>query len=65
MTSILRYTDDSEIRQRATPRTVSTLSSAQVNRIKALAANGHTNQEIADIMGKSTSTISKYLKGSD
>lgn len=65
LTSILRYTDDSEIRQRATPRTVSTLSSAQVNRIKALAANGHTNQEIADIMGKSTSTISKYLKGSD
>lgn len=65
LTQILRYADTAEVRKRATPRTTTTLSSAQVSRIKALSASGHTNQEIADIMGKSTSTISKYLKGGE
>lgn len=65
LSNILRYADSGEVRKRATPRTTTTLSSAQVNRIKALSASGHTNQEIADIMGKSTSTISKYLKGGE
>lgn len=65
LTQILRYADTAEVRKRATPRTSTTLSSAQVSRIKALSASGHTNQEIADIMGKSTSTISKYLKGGE
>ena len=65
LSQILRYADAEEVRKRATPRATTTLSSAQVSRIKALSASGHTNQEIADIMGKSTSTISKYLKGGE
>lgn len=65
LTQILRYADTAEIRKRATPRATTTLSTAQASRIKTLSASGYTNQEIADIMGKSTSTISKYLKGGE
>ena len=58
---ILRYADDKVVRQLATPKTSTTLSTAQVNRIKRLADSGYNNAEIADMMGKSASTISKYL----
>lgn len=61
LSEILRYTDDKVVRQLATPKATTTLSTAQANRIKRLAASGYTNAEIADIMGKSTSTISKYI----
>lgn len=61
LSQILRYTDDKVVRQLATPKATTTLSPAQANRIKRLAASGYTNAEIADIMGKSTSTISKYI----
>ena len=65
LSSILRYTDTATIRQKATPKSTTKLSTAQVSRIKSLANSGYTNQEIADIMGKSTSTISSYLRGSE
>lgn len=61
LSQILRYTDDGDVRERATPRTTKQVSPAQETRIKHLAASGYTYAEIADIMGKSTSTISKYL----
>lgn len=58
---ILRYADKTIVRQKATPRTVSQLSNSQINRVKSLAASGYTYAEIAEKMGKSTSTIAKYL----
>ena len=61
LSEILRYTDDKTVRQLATPKATTSVSTAQANRIKRLAASGYTNAEIADIMGKSTSTISKYI----
>ena len=61
LSQILRYTDDGVVRERATPTTSKQLSPAQTSRVKNLASMGYTNAEIADIMGKSTSTISKYL----
>lgn len=61
LTKILRYADQDVIRQKATPKSSGSLSSAQVSRIKALAASGYTNAEIAEVLGKSTSTVSKYL----
>lgn len=61
LTKILRYADQDVIRQKATPKSNGALSSAQVSRIKALAASGYTNAEIAEVLGKSTSTVSKYL----
>ena len=60
---ILNNTDVDNLRERATPRTTSSLSTAQVNRIKAYSASNYTLNEIADKLGISPSTVSKYLKG--
>lgn len=62
LTQIINNVDADDLRQKATPRAVNTISQAQINRIKALKASGHTNEEIANAIGKSTSTVSKYLK---
>lgn len=59
--SILRYADEKVVRQKATPRSTTQLSTAQVNKIKAMKASGHTNAEIAEALGKSVSTVNKYL----
>ena len=60
---ILANTDVDILRQRATPRSYTTLNSAKVNRIKSLQASGKTLSEIANAVGVSTSTVSEYLKG--
>ena len=62
---ILNNTNIDALRQRATPKTTSSLSSAQVSRIKALSASNYTLNEIANKLGVSTSTVSKYLKGKE
>lgn len=59
---ILDNTDTDKLRQRATPRVTNTLSTAQVNRIKTLAASNYTLNQIAEKLGKSPTTIAKYLK---
>lgn len=51
-----------ELRQRATPRTNSQLSQAKINKISSMKAAGYTIAEIAQAIGRSTSTVSKYLK---
>ena len=61
LSQILRFADQDIVRQRATPRATTQLSTAQVNKIKAMKASGHTNAEIAQALGKSVSTVSKYL----
>lgn len=64
LTQILNNTDIDKLRERATPRTSKTnLSQAKVNRIKAMAASNYTLEEIADKLGVSSSTVSKYLRG--
>lgn len=60
---ILNNTDIDKLRERATPRATNSLSTAQVNRAKALAASNYTLEQIATKLGVSTSTVSKYLKG--
>jgi hypothetical protein len=61
---ILNNTDIEVLRERATPRASGTsLSSAQVNRMKALANSNYTLSEIASKMNVSPTTVSKYLKG--
>lgn len=62
---ILNNTNIDTLRQRATPKATSSLSSAQVSRIKALSASNYTLNEIANKLGVSTSTVSKYLKGKE
>lgn len=61
LTQILRYADPDSVRERATPRTSTQLSTARINRIKAMANSGNTNAEIAQALGISTSLVSKYL----
>ena len=60
---ILDNTDVDNLRQKATPRTTSTLSTAKVNRIKAMSESNYSLVQIADALGVSTSTVSNYLKG--
>jgi hypothetical protein len=60
---ILANTDVDILRQRATPRSYTTLNTAKVNRIKSLSASGKSLSEIANAVGVSTSTVSEYLKG--
>lgn len=60
---ILNNSDIDEVRQYATPRTTSTLSPAKVNKIEAMQASGNYSiAEIAQAVGVSSSTVSKYLK---
>lgn len=60
---ILANTDVDSLRQRATPRSYTTLNEAKIGRIKAMSASGKTLSEIANVLGVSTSTVSEYLKG--
>lgn len=62
---ILNHTDTDAIRQRATPRTTSSLSTAQISKIKRMSANGYTTAEIAKASGVSTSSVSNYLRGKE
>lgn len=61
LTQILRYADADALKQRATPRTTTELSTAKINKIKAMVASGYTNADIAESLGVSSSTVSKYL----
>lgn len=61
LSQILKYTDPDEIRQRATPKTTTQLSTAKINKIKAMLASGYNNSEIAEALNVSTSTVAKYI----
>ena len=58
---ILQNADIDSLRSKATPRNNSTLSDAKLNKMQAMKASGYTNSEIAEALGVSASTISKYL----
>lgn len=60
--NILKNTDVDNLRERATPRASKQLTQAKIAKIKAMTAS-YTLQQIADKMGVSVSTVSKYLKG--
>lgn len=62
LTEILKNTDTKVVKEYATPRTSIGISPAQESRIKLMLARGYTQQEIADQMGISTSTVSKAGK---
>ena len=59
---ILRYADSDSIRQRALPKTTTSLSDFKIAKLKNMASSGmYTNAEIADALGVSPSTVSKYI----
>lgn len=59
---ILNNTDVDSLREKATPRSTTTLSQAKIDRIKSLSASNYTASEIAKKLGVSASTVSNYLK---
>jgi predicted transcriptional regulator len=59
---ILNNTDIDVVKQLATPRSTTALSNAKINKINAMKASGYSIAEIANALGVSTSTVSKYLK---
>lgn len=59
---IIDNVDIDSLRQRATPRTTTTLSGAKQAKISSMSASGYSTSEIAEAIGVSTTTVSKYLK---
>lgn len=59
--SILKYTDEDELKQLAMPKKTLSLSTAQQSKMKRMKTSGYTIAEIADSLGVSTSTVSKYI----
>lgn len=60
---ILNNTDTDALRERVTPRSTTALSPAKVNKLKAMNASNYTLEQMAESLGVSVSTVSKYLKG--
>lgn len=59
---IIAKADTDDLKQHATPRSTTQLSNAKISKINAMKNSGYTMSEIADALGISTSTVSKYLK---
>lgn len=60
LSSMLKYMDSDDLRKRATPRANRELSTSKQNLIRTMKSSGYTNDEIADRLGVSSSTINKY-----
>ena len=60
---ILNNSDPDSLRQRATPKASNTISTAKINRIKAMANSNYTAGEIAEKLNISTSSVYDILKG--
>ena len=60
---ILNNSDPDSLRQRATPKASNTISTAKINRIKAMANSNYTAGEIAEKLNVSTSSVYDILKG--
>lgn len=58
---IINNADIDGLRQRAMPRSTTTLSVAKQNKIASMNASGYSTSEIAEALGISTSTVHKYL----
>lgn len=59
---ILNRADMDKVRQLATPRQTITLSPSKISRIGTMKSKGYTIDEIANALGVSASTVSKYLR---
>lgn len=54
--------DSDNLKQYATPRATTQLSNAKISKINAMKNSGYSTSEIAEALGVSSSTVSKYLK---
>ena len=60
---ILNNCNMDTVKQKAMPKSTRTLSDAKINHIATLKRSGYTNEQIADKLGVSVSTVIKYMKG--
>ena len=58
---ILRYAKGDQVREYATPRSSTTLTTGQKARIRAMKNSGYTQAQIAASLGVSASTVNKIL----
>lgn len=65
LSKILRFADQDQVRAYATPRSSSVLSAGEKAKIKAMQNSGYTTSQIAAAIGKSTSTVSKFMNGKE
>lgn len=65
LTNIIKYVDDKRLKELAMPKHTTTLSPRKISRAKAMSQSGYTTAEIADTLGVSVSTISRYLSGKE
>lgn len=61
LTQILNVTDETRVKELATPKTKVTMTSAKIARAKAMLNAGCTQAEVAERLGVSVSTLSKAL----
>ena len=62
LTQILNNADEDQLKKYAMPKATRGLSDSQIARIRAYSNSSYTIAEIADAMGISASTVSKYMK---
>ena len=60
LTELLKYADMNNVKSYALPKRSNTLSTAQINKIKAMKASGYSIADIAQAVGCSKSTVSNY-----
>ena len=60
---ILNNCNMDTVKQKAMPKSTRTLSDAKINHIATLKQSGYTNEQIADKLGVSVSTVIKFMKG--
>lgn len=63
--SIVTYADKTVLKQLSRPKATKTLTPGKEARIRAMQASGYTTMEIADAIGVSGSTVSKFLRGKE
>jgi len=62
LTQILQKSDLKQVRQYATPRTPTVMTSTKLSRAKSMLASGYTQQEVADQLGVALSTLTSSIK---
>ena len=58
---IMRYMNDEVLKERVMPKPNATLTTAKQNKLRQMRTSGYTIAEIAEALGVSTGTVSKYL----